>query len=127
MVAGNDINAETEADTRANRIEPALYAAGWTKPMVKREEIAPGRILEGGRRASAMYADFVLRYKGHKLAAVEAKRSGVKTTEGVGQAKEYAKRLKTRFAYATNGLTWYEIDMVSGLSLIHISEPTRPY
>ena len=118
MVAGNTNNTETEADTRAERIDPVLRAAGWgviDRAVIRREVIAPGRILEGGRRASDMSSDYVLWYQGHKLAVIEAKRAGVKTSEGVAQAKEYAKRLKTRFAYATNGLTWYEIDTVTGL------------
>ena len=117
------LHSETEADTRAERIDPVLRVAGWgviDRAVIRREVIAPGRILEGGRRASDMSSDYVLWYQGHKLAVIEAKRAGVKTAEGVGQAKEYAKRLKTRFAYATNGLTWYEIDTVTGLSLIHI-------
>ena len=97
MVAGNNRSNETEADTRANRIDPALLNVGWKRSDIKREVIAPGRILEGGRRASDMSSDYVLWYQGHKLAVIEAKRAGVKTSEGVGQAKEYAKRLKTRF------------------------------
>ena len=108
---------ETEADTRAQRIDPALRAAGWgvvDSAVVRREVIAPGRILDGGRRASDMSSDYVLWYCGQKLAVIEAKRVGIKTAEGVGQAKEYATRLQTRFAYATNGLTWYEIDTVTG-------------
>ena len=113
----NTNNTETEADTRAERIDPVLRTAGWgviEHAVIRREVIAPGRILEGGRRASDMSSDYVLWYQGHKLAVIEAKRAGVKTSEGVGQAKEYARRLKTRFAYATNGLTWYEIDTVTG-------------
>lgn len=108
---------ETEADTRAERIDPALKVAGWgvvENSHIRRETIAPGRILEGGRRASDMSSDYVLWYRGQKVAVIEAKRAGVKTAEGVGQAKEYAARLKTRFAYATNGLTWYEIDTETG-------------
>ena len=54
MVKGNDINPETEADTRANRIDPVLLNVGWQRSDIKREVIAPGRILEGGRRASDM-------------------------------------------------------------------------
>ena len=58
-----------------------------------------------------MSADYVLHMGGQKLAVIEAKRAGLATAEGVAQAKEYALRLKTPFAYATNGLTWYEMDM----------------
>lgn len=114
----SQIEAETEADTRAERIDPVLAAQGWgavETSRVRREVIAPGRILEGGRRATPMSSDYVLIYRGQKLAAIEAKRAGLAAAEGVGQAKEYARRLKTRFAYATNGLTWYEIDTVTGV------------
>lgn len=112
------IASETEADTRAERIDPALAASGWgvlDRTRVRREVIAPGRILDGGRRATPMSSDYVLIYRGQKLAAMEAKRAGIPTAEGVAQAKEYARRLKTRFAYATNGRTWYEIDTVTGV------------
>ena len=56
----------------------------------------------------------MLSFRGHKLAVVEAKRAGLGHTEGVGQAKDYATRLKARFAYSTNGIGWYGIDMHSG-------------
>lgn len=110
------IASETEADTRARRIDPALTAQGWELHEISREVvIAPGRILDGGRRATSMVSDYVLSHKGQKLAAMEAKRAGIATAEGVAQAKEYSRRLKTRFAYATNGRTWYEVDMVTGV------------
>lgn len=112
------IASETEADTRAERIDPALAAQGWgvvDGTRVRREVIAPGRILNGGHRATPMSSDYVLIYRGQKLAAMEAKRAGIATAEGVAQAKEYARRLQTRFAYATNGRTWYEVDMVTGV------------
>src|SRR5699024_6728417 len=35
-------------------------------------------------------------------------------TEGLGQAKRDAKRLQTRFAYATNGEGIYRVDMQTG-------------
>ena len=60
--------AETEADTSANRIDPALREAGWgvvDGAHVHRELICPGRILSGGQRGSALSADYVLSYRGH--------------------------------------------------------------
>ena len=112
------IPTESEADTRARRIDPALRDAGWDTvagSMISREEIAKGRITSGGRRENPMSCDYVLTYKGQKLATVEAKRAGIGAGEGVAQAKEYAKRLKARFTYATNGLKWYEIDTNTGI------------
>ena len=81
---------------------------------IKREVIAPGRILSGGKRATAMSSDYVLNYRDQKLAVIEAKRAGIDTSEGVNQAKEYATRLNAPYAYAANGLTWYEINMAGG-------------
>lgn len=108
---------ETEADTRASRIDPVLRDAGWgvvEGAQVHRELICPGRILAGGQRGTALWADYVLSFRGRKLAVIEAKRAGVGHTSGVGQAKDYAGRLKARFAYATNGIGWYGIDMHTG-------------
>lgn len=107
---------ETEADTRAERIDPVLAAAGWGADgsKVRREVICPGRIRAGGKRGKGLSADYVLIHKGHKLGVLEAKRAGVSHRSGVGQAKDYAQRLGCRFAYATNGQRWYQIDMVTG-------------
>lgn len=110
------IHDETEADTRAERIDPILAAAGWGQngSKVRREVICPGRIQAGGTRGRGLSADYVLIHKGQKLAVLEAKRAGLSHRSGVGQAKDYATRLGSRFAYASNGLSWYQIDMASG-------------
>ncbi|TAM29983.1 MAG: DEAD/DEAH box helicase, partial [Rhodanobacter sp.] len=108
---------ETEADTRANRIDPVLRDAGWgvvEGSKVNREMICPGRITGGGGRANPLSADYVLSYRDRKLAVIEAKRAGLGHTAGVGQAKDYATRLQARFAYASNGIGWYGIDMQTG-------------
>jgi type I restriction enzyme R subunit len=108
---------ETEADTRANRIDPVLRDAGWgvlEGSKVNREMICPGRITGGGGRANPLSADYVLSYRDRKLAVIEAKRASLGHTEGVGQAKDYSTRLQARFAYATNGIGWYAIDMTTG-------------
>lgn len=111
------IHDETEADTRAERIDPVLAAAGWGQngSKVRREVICPGRIQSGGTRGKGLSADYVLIHKGQKLAVMEAKRAGVSHRNGVGQAKDYATRLGSRYAYASNGLSWYQIDMVGGV------------
>ena len=110
------IHDETEADTRAERIDPVLAAAGWGKngSRVRREVICPGRIQSRGTRGKGLSADYVLIHKGQKLGVIEAKRAGLSHREGVGQAKDYATRLGTRFAWASNGLNWYRIDMKTG-------------
>ncbi|GGD39053.1 hypothetical protein GCM10011358_23750 [Sinisalibacter lacisalsi] len=108
---------ETEADTRANRIDPVLAEAGWGKiagSRIRREVICPGRIMSGGQRGKGLTCDYVLEYRGHKLATLEAKRAGLSHREGVGQTKEYAERLGSRFAFSTNGLRWFQCDMETG-------------
>ncbi len=111
------IHDETEADTRAERIDPILAAAGWGQngSKVRREVICLGRIQSGGTRSKGLSADYVLIHKGQKLAVLEVKRAGISHRNGVGQAKDYATRLGLRYAYASNGLNWYEINMASGV------------
>ncbi|MGR3621053.1 EcoAI/FtnUII family type I restriction enzme subunit R [Pseudophaeobacter sp.] len=111
------IQDETEAETRTKRILPALQAAGWgvvAGSRIREELICPGRIQSGGTRGKSLKCDYVLEYRGHKLAVLEAKRADVSYRDGVGQAKDYAQRLQTRYAYSSNGLGWYAIDMATG-------------
>jgi len=106
-----------EADTRADLIDPKIVSCGWTQiegSYIRREVICPGRIITGGKRTSPVTSDYVLTYKGRKLAAAEAKKEGLSYTEGVRQAKDYATRLHCRIAYATNGHEIYQIDMLTG-------------
>ena len=106
-----------ESETRAELIDPALKAAGWgvvEGSKVNREVICPGRILGAGQRGEATTADYVLSYRGRKLAAVEAKAAGKGVTAGLGQAKIYAGKLKTRWAYSTDGTGQYQVDMATG-------------
>lgn len=106
-----------EAETRAELIDPALRAAGWgviAESRTRREVIAPGRLMGSGKRAKPKACDYVLTYRNTKLAAVEAKKATLPVGAGVGQAKDYAERLQTRFAYATNGSAIYRIDMQTG-------------
>jgi type I restriction enzyme R subunit len=63
-----------EAETRAELIDPALKAAGWgvvDGGRVRREHITLGRLRGAGKRANQEIADYVLFYKGQKLAALE--------------------------------------------------------
>src|SRR5712671_4778549 len=106
-----------EAETRAELIDPALRAAGWgvvADSRVRREMIAPGRIEGAGRRGKEEIADYVLTFRNHKLAVIEAKARDKGDTDGVGQAKAYAEKLQARFAYSTNGRRIYQVDMESG-------------
>ncbi len=106
-----------EAETRAELIDPALKAAGWgviENSRIRREVIAPGRLVGNGKRAQSDIADYVLVYRGEKLAVIEAKKRDLRDTEGLGQAKKYAEKLETRFAYSTNGIGIYQVDMHTG-------------
>ena len=81
---------------------------------MRREVITLGRLQGAGTRGKQDIADYVLTYRNHKLAVIEAKRRDLPDTEGVGQAKKYAEKLQARFAYSTNGDGIYQIDMVTG-------------
>ena len=107
-----------EAETRAEYIDPALAAAGWgvvDGSRIRREyPITLGRIEGHGRRGEALTADYVLIYRTHKLAVVEAKAWDEPLTKGVAQAKNYAGKLAVRYTYSTNGQGIYGIDMETG-------------
>jgi type I restriction enzyme, R subunit len=107
-----------EAETRAEHIDPALKAAGWGvvegSRILREYQIAPGRIEGVNRRGTPSVADYVLVYRNHKLAVVEAKAWDQPLTLGVAQAKIYADKLAIRYTYATNGQGLYAIDMATG-------------
>jgi type I restriction enzyme R subunit len=109
-----------EAETRAELIDPKLKENGWdgkTNPEVKvhREyHITAGKIKAGGGRHKPLIADYLLTYKGRKLAVIEAKSDECEVGEGVAQAKDYALKLQVDDAYAANGWEIYHIDMDSG-------------
>ena len=107
-----------EAETRAEHIDPALKTAGWgvvAGSRIRREyPITLGRLESHGRRGKSLSADYVLEYRNHKLAVIEAKAWDSPLTEGVAQAKDYAGKLAIRFTYATNGQGIYGIDMQEG-------------
>ena len=107
-----------EAQTKHDLIEPALREAGWGIIEGSRLRlefpITKGRLIGQNRRATPLFADYVLEYKNRRIGIVEAKKRDFYYTDGVGQAKDYAERLNIRFTYATNGLKIYGIDMDEG-------------
>ena len=107
-----------EAETCADLINPQLAASGWgvhPATRIRREHyITQGRLQSGGRRGKKLKADYVLEYKGQKLAIVEAKRENLPASEGVAQAKEYAYKMDIMMTYASNGKDIYQINMESG-------------
>ena len=107
-----------EAETRAELIDPKLKESGWgvvedTK-ILREFQITKGKIQTGGGRAKPLVADYILTYKNQKLAVVEAKSDELEVGEGVGQAKNYAEKLKIDYTYSSNGNEIYEICMNTG-------------
>ena len=106
-----------EAETRAELIDPKLKEAGWgvvegSKILRERNcQITVGRIQAGGKNAKPLIADYILVYKGIKLAVVEAKARNLEVGEGVAQAKLYADKLTLDTTYSTNGDEIYQICM----------------
>ena len=109
-----------EAETRAEIIDPKLKAAGWgvvegSKILRERHaKITDGKIQTGGGRSKPLIADYILVYKGIKLAVVEAKSEELEVGEGVAQAKLYAEKLRVDTTYSTNGKEIYRICMKTG-------------
>ena len=106
-----------ESTTRRKKIDPALYSVGWEQvpdSQILNEQrayvIAPGRV-EKLKARHPKKADYILEYKGMKLAVVEAKSDETDVSVGVPQAKQYAEMLQIRYAYSTNGDSIYFIDM----------------
>jgi len=110
-----------ESETRAELIDPKLLACGWgvvpdSKVLRERDvcRITDGRIQVGGGRAKPLIADYILVYKGVKLAVIEAKSDELEVSEGVAQAKLYAQKLQLETTYSTNGKEIYSICLKSG-------------
>ena len=105
-----------ESDTRLHKIDPKLKQAGWGtvegSRITTEYTFTRGKISQS-QNAVPKRADYVLIYKGVKLAIVEAKSDELSYAEGVPQAKEYADMLGIRFTYATNGNDIYEMDRES--------------
>jgi type I restriction enzyme, R subunit len=93
-----------EAETRAELIDPQLKESGWGviegSRILREYRITIGKIQTGGGRAKPLIADYILVYKGRKLAAVEAKSNEVGLGEGVAQAKNYAEKLNLETTFA---------------------------
>ena len=107
-----------EDETRAELIDPKLKACGWGvvegSKVFRNHPITAGKIQNGGVRSKILRADYVLSYKGIKLAVIEAKSSDLNVGEGVAQAKQYAEKLKLETTYSTNGKEIYSICLKTG-------------
>ena len=107
-----------ESQTEFELIEPKLKESGWGvvegSKILKQFRINLGRIQPGNLRAKPLKADYVLSYKGRKLAVIEGKSDDHEPTEGVAQAKNYALKLNLATTFATNGKEIYQICMETG-------------
>ena len=107
-----------EAETRAELIDPKLAVCGWGivegSKILREYHITAGKIQTGGIKGKKLTADYVLVYKGIKLAVIEAKSNELEVGEGVAQAKQYAEKLSLAFTYATNGKEIYRICLQTG-------------
>ncbi len=107
-----------ESETRAELIDPKLKASGWgvveDSKILREYNITAGKIQTGGIRSKKLTADYVLVYKGIKLAVVEAKSVELEVGEGIAQAKQYAEKLQLETTYSTNGKEIYSICMKTG-------------
>lgn len=120
----------SEADTRANLIDPVLYQRGWTEAHVKREETRGPLEIVGGRavRRTPVRLDYTLRVRvgdGTQPVAVgllEAKVEGRPPDHGLEQAKRYGRLLNVPFCFSTNGHYFVEFDRFGQVT----SEP-RPF
>ena len=117
-----------EAETRAELIDPQLKACGWgvvdDSKILREYNITAGKIQTGGVRAKKLTADYVLVYKGVKLAVIEAKSADLNVSAGVAQAKQYAEKLSLKTTYASNGKEIYRICMETGQECLVAQYPS---
>ncbi|MDO9096517.1 MAG: DEAD/DEAH box helicase family protein, partial [Candidatus Methanoperedens sp.] len=78
----------------------------------------------GAGRAKPLISDYILVYKGRKLAPIEAKSDEEEIGEGVAQAKNYAEKLHLQTTFSTNGKEIYQICMETGKEGLITNFPT---
>jgi type I restriction enzyme R subunit len=117
-----------EADTRAELIEPQLKASGWGEiedsKILREYHITKGKIQTGGERLKPLITDYILVYRGQKLAIIEAKSDELEVGEGVAQAKHYAEKMQIETTFSSNGKAIYQICMKTGAEGLITAFPT---
>ena len=119
----------SEADTRAELIDPVIRGKGWVMPYVRREESGKRVDIVGGqpRQSRTVHLDYVLRVEVNDqtqpvaVALIEAKAEDYPPDYGLEQAKAYSKckRFNVPFIYSSNGHLFVEFDRYTG----HTSKP----
>lgn len=109
---------QTEADTRAELIDPQLATAGWVTGgevrVLRERPVTDGQIRSGKQRGPVTKPDYILSYKGCFLAVIEAKKSSKNVSDGVAQAKVDSQKIRAGTAFATNGHKIYQICHITG-------------
>lgn len=121
-----------EAETCRTLVRPKLEAAGWLANGERfyREQmhVTAGRVILAGstaRRLQQKIPDYLLYFRRDvPLAVVEAKSNTKPAGNGLQQAKEYARLLDLKFAYATNGTEIIEHDGFTHLESVVPAFPT---
>jgi type I restriction enzyme R subunit len=111
-----------ESDTRANLLDPALHACGWTEDLIRREETDRGiDVIEGKpRRRERGRIDYLLRIRVNlnsqpiAIALIEAKKEKDPPAKGLEQAKRYARLNHVPFVFSSNGHLYVEYDHLTG-------------
>ena len=108
----------SESTTRLRYIDPQLKESGWDPEKIIAEyHINKGRIVPSGKsgtRNDPLIADYILNLgPNYKIAVVEAKAYDEDHDLGMQQALRYAKKMKLKFAYATNGKKIEEYDFIT--------------
>jgi type I restriction enzyme, R subunit len=116
----------SEADTRANLIDPVLQQKGWVFPYVKREESGKAVDIVNGkaRQRTTKYVDYTLRVEANiqtqpvAVALIEAKAEDKPPAHGLEQAKAYTKckRFNVPFIFSSNGHLFVEYDRYTCLT-----------
>src|SRR3989338_1975192 len=110
-----------EADTRAKLIDPKIHNVGWKEDLIRRETTAGTiEIINGRTKRKGGRTDYLLCLPAKNeenlfsIAILEAKKEDEHATLGLGQAKEYAKRLNVPFVFSTNGHLFVAYDTFLG-------------
>lgn len=117
-----DMEALSEADTRAKLIDPILHRLGWTEDLIHREETACGiDIIDGKpKRRERGRIDYLLRIMINistqpvAIALLEAKKNTEPPGKGLEQAKKYARLNDVPFVFSSNGHLFVEYNFFTG-------------